>query len=81
MKSAFTISPLPGNEMRRFLTIQEVKFLNLACSDLTYVQIASLMNLSPRTVDGYREVLFEKLGVKSRVTMALWAVKTGVVSL
>ncbi|GAB3893227.1 response regulator transcription factor [Spirosoma agri] len=63
------------------LNNRELQFLELACSDLTYVQIADRMCVSPRTVDGYRETLFERFEVKSRVGLALWAVKTGVVIL
>ena len=63
------------------LTTRELAFVRLVCSDLTYHQIAQVMHVSPRTVDGYREELFEKVGVRSRVTLALWAVKVGVVEL
>ncbi|MDB5210477.1 MAG: hypothetical protein JWQ30_1304, partial [Sediminibacterium sp.] len=35
------------------------------------------MNLSIKTVDGYRGELFEKLNVQSRVGMALEAVRRG----
>ena len=54
---------------------KEKQFLQLACSDLTYRQIASKMFLSEKTIDGYRASLFEKLNVKSRVGMALEAVR------
>ncbi len=63
------------------LNQREQHFIQLACSDLTYVQIADRMHVSPRTVDGYREVLFERCQVKSRVGLALWAVREGVVTL
>ena len=63
------------------LNQREQDFIQLACSDLTYVQIADRMHVSPRTVDGYREALFERCQVKSRVGLALWAVRTGVVAL
>lgn len=63
------------------LNQRERQFLQLACSELTYVQIADQMCVSPRTVDGYRETLFMRLNIKSRVGLALWAVKTGVVTL
>ena len=63
------------------LNQREQQFLQLACSDLTYVQIADRMHVSPRTVDGYREVLFERCQVKSRVGLVLWAVRTGTVTL
>ncbi len=60
---------------------REKHFLQLACSELTYQQIADQMFLSPKTIDGYRNALFEKLNVKSRTGLALYAVKNGLVSL
>lgn len=63
------------------LNSRERHFVQLACSELTYVQIADRMCVSPRTVDGYREALFERLDLKSRVGLVLWAVRMGVVVL
>ena len=60
---------------------REKNFLQLACSDKTYKQIASEMNLSERTIDGYREVLFQKLKVQSRVGLCLEAIRKQIVSL
>lgn len=54
---------------------REQEFLQLACSDLTYHQIADKMFLSPKTVDHYREALFEKFEVKSRIGLVLFAIK------
>ena len=63
------------------LSDKEKIFLQLACSDLTYKQIAAQMFLSERTIDGYREALFEKLNVQSRTGMALEAIRRNLVSL
>lgn len=63
------------------INVREMEFLKLACSELTYNEIAALMFLSPKTIDGYRNALFEKLNVKSRVGLALFAVKNGYVQL
>jgi DNA-binding CsgD family transcriptional regulator len=63
------------------ITDREKEFLNLACSDLTYKQIAALMHLSERTIDGYRESLFQKMKVQSRVGLALEAIRRNLVSL
>ena len=63
------------------LTEKEKQFLQLACSDATYKQIASVMHVSERTVDGYRENLFKKLNVQSRTGMALEAIRKNIVSL
>jgi len=60
---------------------REMTFLKLSCSDLTYKQIAAEMSLSERTIDGYRESLFEKLKVQSRVGMVLEALRRGLVAL
>jgi len=62
------------------LTDQELQFLKLACSDLTYKEVAQKMNLNPRSVDNLRDQLFTKLDVKSRVGLAMVAIKNGVVT-
>jgi DNA-binding NarL/FixJ family response regulator len=62
------------------LTDQEVEFLKLACSDMTYKEVAQMMGLTPRTVDVLRDTLFIKLDVKSRVGLAMVALKNGVVT-
>ncbi|HEY0608483.1 MAG TPA: response regulator transcription factor [Chitinophaga sp.] len=59
------------------LTDRETEFLKHACSELTYKEIADKMYCSPRTVESYRDALFEKLGVNTRVGLALYAVKAG----
>lgn len=60
---------------------KEMIFLQYACSELTYKQIASEMNLSERTIDGYRESLFKKLNVQSRVGLCLEALRKEMVKL
>lgn len=59
------------------LSEKELTFLKLACTEKTYKEIASEMNLSPRTVEGYRDDLFVKLAVMSRVGLVLFAIKNG----
>jgi DNA-binding NarL/FixJ family response regulator len=63
------------------ITEKEKEFLKYACTDLTYRQIATQMKLSERTIDGYRESLFNKLNVQSRVGLAMEAVKKDLVKL
>jgi len=57
------------------LTTKEIEFLKLTCSELTYKEIADKMNLSPHTIDGYRDNLFDKLKVHSRVGLVLYAIR------
>lgn len=63
------------------LNEKEKIFVQLSCSDLTYKQIAAKMYLSERTIDGYRESVFYKLKVQSRVGMVLEAIKRQLVTL
>lgn len=58
----------------------EIEFLKLASTDMTYKEIAIAMKMTPRSIDGYRDGLFEKLDVKSRVGLAIYAVKNGIVT-
>ncbi len=57
------------------LNQRELEFLRLAGSELTYKEIADQMCVSARTVDGYRDQLFDKLQIKSRVGLVLYAIK------
>ncbi len=59
------------------ITEREKEFLGWSCTELTYKEIGEKMFCSARTVESYRDSLFEKLGVKTRVALALYAVKTG----
>ncbi len=47
---------------------------------MTYKEIADKMILSVRTVEGYRDTLCEKLNLKSRVGLAMYAIKNRIVS-
>lgn len=63
------------------LTEREVEFLKLAATEMTYKEIADQMHLSPRTIDGYRDDLFAKLSIKSRVGLVIYAIKNGIVTI
>jgi two-component system, NarL family, invasion response regulator UvrY len=60
---------------------KERQFLKLACSEFTYKDIAERMFVSHRTIDDYRISLFEKLKVKTRVGLVLYAIKNGLVEM
>ena len=62
------------------LNQKEVRFLQLICSEMTYKEISAVMKLSPRTIDGYRDALFEKLGIKSRVGLVLFAIRNHLIN-
>lgn len=60
------------------LSERELRFISLSCSDLTYKEVADIMDISKRTVDGFRESVFDKINVKSRVGMVIYAIKNGI---
>ncbi len=57
----------------------EIRFIKLACEEKTYKEIADEMFLSPKTIDGYRQHLFEILEVKNRIGLVLYAIRNGIV--
>lgn len=57
----------------------ERKFIELACTELTYEEIAGQMYLSPKTIDSYRSALFTRFQIKSRVGLVLFAIENGLV--
>ena len=70
----------PINKLLK-LSTRELEFLKLTCSEKSYQQIAAEMFVSERTIDGYREALFKKLGVSTRVGLVMYAIKNGITSL
>jgi DNA-binding NarL/FixJ family response regulator len=61
------------------LNEKEREFLRWTCSELAYKDIAEKMNVSARTVDDYRQSLFNKLKVHSRVGLVMYAIRNGIV--
>jgi DNA-binding NarL/FixJ family response regulator len=62
------------------LSFKEKEFLKLACTELTYKEIADKMFVSPRTIDGYRENICTKLQIKSRIGLVMFAIKHNLVA-
>ncbi len=63
------------------LNERERDFLRHACTELSYKEIAEKMHLSPRTIDDYRQSLFAKLKVHSRVGLVMYAIRNGIAEL
>jgi DNA-binding NarL/FixJ family response regulator len=62
-------------EITVVLNEKEKEFLRWVCTELSYKEIAEKMYLSPRTIDDYRQSLFNKLKVHSRVGLVMYAIK------
>jgi DNA-binding NarL/FixJ family response regulator len=63
------------------ITNAEFRFLRLCCSELTYSAIAERMYVSPRTVESYRDSLFEKFNIRSRYGLIMFACRKGIIDL
>ena len=59
---------------------REKEFLKWLCTDKAYKEIADAMQVSPRTVDGYRDSLLAKLKVASRIGLVTFAIRNRIVN-
>lgn len=72
------IDVIQGNRtphQKALLKENEITFLKHVCTEKTYKEIADIMCLSPKTIDGYRQELFAKLNITKRVGLVLYAIK------
>jgi DNA-binding NarL/FixJ family response regulator len=61
------------------LTAKEIEFLQYAATELTYKEIGEKLYCSPRTVEGYRDALFEKLDLKTRIGLVVYGIRNGII--
>lgn len=64
-------------DLKSDLSDREVAFLKYSATEMTYKEIAEQMFCSPRTIENYRDSLFDKLNIKSRVGLAAYAIRNG----
>lgn len=62
------------------LTDREIEFLKYTVTEMNYREISEKMFCSPRTIENYRDSLFEKLELKTRVGLAVYALKNGFIN-
>jgi len=63
------------------LSSAEIDFLKMACTEMTYKEMSMAMAVSERTIDGYRDRLFHKLNVRSRIGLVMYAIRNGIIDL
>lgn len=71
----------PDKDKYLALKPNELTFIKLASSEMTYKEIAEVMNLSPKTIDGYRQELFNRFEIKNRVGLVIFALKNNLIKL
>jgi two-component system, NarL family, invasion response regulator UvrY len=63
------------------LSENKKKFIQYACTEMTYIEIAGLIFVSPKTIDKYRDELFDLFNIKSRVGLVIFAIKNNLVTI
>lgn len=67
--------------IRAQFTKRELEFLSYATTDLSYKEIAAEMGCSTRTVENCKDNISQKLNIKTRVGLAVFAIKNELSSL
>ena len=60
-------------------TERELEVLKLICEEKTAAEIGKEIFLSPRSVEGIRQKLIEKVGVRNTAGLVMFALKNGIV--
>jgi DNA-binding NarL/FixJ family response regulator len=76
-KNKQQFKPTFKNEVQ--LSDRELEVLKLICNEFTTQEISEQIFLSPRTVEGLRQKLLEKLNVKNTVGLVLYAFRNGLI--
>jgi DNA-binding NarL/FixJ family response regulator len=81
MVSGRLLFSLKQDDPKPLISEKELTFLQYCSTELTYKEIADLMNISPRTVDNYRESLFAKLNIKTRTGLVVYGIKHNLIKI
>jgi len=72
-------SPKPALEEDDTLSEREVEILRLICQQKTSKEIADILFITPRTVDGHKSNLFIKTGAKNVAGLVIYAIQHGII--
>jgi DNA-binding NarL/FixJ family response regulator len=67
----------PYRKDRTLFTDREKAIIRYICREFSNKEIAAALNLSIRTIEGYREKIQEKMGVHSTAGLVVFAIKKG----
>jgi DNA-binding NarL/FixJ family response regulator len=81
MVSGKLLHSVMHNRQQETFSSRELEFLRYCCTELTYKEIANQMNVSVRTIDNYRDALFNRLFLRSRTGLVLYCIKNRIVNL
>ena len=67
-----------ARKIRTEFTPKELEVIKLICTGLSNKEIAARLNLSIRTVEGYKERVTEKIKSKSTAGIVIYAIRNGI---
>jgi len=70
-----------GFQGKQLLTEKEIQFIKLASTNLKYKEICLQLNVQPKTLENYRDSIFQKLGINNRAALTFYAIENGIVQL
>lgn len=73
------VKSVSENEGFTDLTKNELTYLRYCATEMSHAEIAEVLSVSARTVDGYKQTLSDKLNIKTRVGLALFGIQTGLI--
>lgn len=74
-----TSDKIPFNKKSKpELSPKEIDVVLLLCQELTNKEIADRLNLSIRTIEGYRDKIHEKIGAKNSAGVVIYAIRNGI---
>jgi DNA-binding NarL/FixJ family response regulator len=80
LSSSSKFDPYKNNKTAQF-TETELKVIKHICEELASKEIAYKLDLSTRTIEGYRTKIMGKIGVKTPAGIAIYAIKKGIYNL
>lgn len=67
----------PSFKNRDVLTTREMEVVKLICKEHTTPEMAEILFISPRTVEGHRTNIMEKTGARNIAGIVVYAMKNG----
>lgn len=80
LKIAFSEDTLSQSKQVMDLVERDIEVIYLLANQLTAREIAEKLNVSPKTVEGYKNALFSKTGTKTVVGLIVFAIQNGLIN-
>jgi len=76
-KTAKSLKP-EINDFEELFTEKELLVIRMVCGQASNKKIADKMELSLRTIEGYRRVILRKMKMKNTAGLVVYAIRSGI---